>query len=111
MQIGLMIRGAAYQLEVTPRPNGADFAAGREGTVWATFHVDVDRRRPLLLRVGATVWGGARTNLSEDVAWDAKPAPPFAAFVRDRLALACKRGRAEDPDHCRDCPEASHRSQ
>ena len=109
VQVGLLIRSAAYALEVTPRPNGADLAAGREGTVWATFHLDVDPRRPLLLRVGATVWGGARTNFSEELTWDAKPTPGLVAFVRDRLALACKRGRAEDPEHCRACPEASHR--
>lgn len=110
MQIGLHVRAAAYELEVTPRPNGADFAAGREGTVWATFHLDVDPRRPLFLRVGATVWGGARTNLQEDVTWDAKATPAFAAFIKDRLALACKRGRSQDPDHCRHCPEPAHRA-
>lgn len=109
VQLGLLIRSAAYQLEVTPRPNGADLAAGREGTVWATFHVDVDPRRPVFLRVGATVWGGARTNFADDLTWDAKATPRLAAFVKDRLALACKRGRAEDPEHCRDCPEPSHR--
>lgn len=109
VQVGLLIRSSAYALEVTPRANGADLAAGREGTVWATFHLDVEPRRPLFLRVGATVWGGARTNLADDLTWDARPSPALAAFVRDRLALACKRGRAEDPEHCRECPDPTHR--
>ena len=109
LQIGLLVRSAAYDLEVAPRPNGADLAAARDGTVWATFHVDVDRRRPLNLLVGATVWGGARTSLPAEVAWDSPQKDVVSDFVRDRLALACKRGRAENPDHCARCPDPRHR--
>lgn len=109
IQIGLLIRAAGYDVDVTPRPTGADLAAERHGTVWATFHVDVDRKRPLFLRVGATVWGGARVGSGREVPWDEPPAEPVVAFVRDRIALACKKGRQENPDHCRECPDASHR--
>jgi hypothetical protein len=107
--VGRLVRAAGYELEVTPRPNGADLAAGRDGTIWATFHVDIDQRRPLFLRLGATVWGGARTAIGSDVPWDAKPDEPLSAFVRDRLELACKRGRSQNPDHCAECPNPKHR--
>src|SRR5687767_9734316 len=104
-----MVRAAGYALEVAPRPNGVDLAAAREGTVWATFHVDVPKGRPLFLNVGATVWGGARQGHEGEIAWDASPDERLSAFVRDRLALACKKGRAEDPDHCAECPDPTHR--
>ncbi|HLE47625.1 MAG TPA: hypothetical protein VI818_04950 [Candidatus Thermoplasmatota archaeon] len=110
IQIGLLIRAAGYEVDATPRPDGADLAAGRRGTIWATFHVDMDRKRPLFLRVGATVWGGARVPAASDVAFDAEPDVHVKAFVRDRLALACKKGREESPDHCDACPDPTHRA-
>lgn len=109
MRIGLLVRQCGYELEATPRANGADLAAGRDGTVWATFHLDVDRRRPLNLLVGATVWGGARVALEGAVPFAGEPARGLEGFVRDRLALACRKGRAENPDHCAACPDPSHR--
>lgn len=110
LKLGMMIRAAGYELDPSPRKNGADLAAARHGTIWLTFHVDVDPGKPLLLRIGATVWGGARINTGFEVPWDASPDERLIKFARDRLALACKRGREESPDHCEECPEPSHRS-
>ncbi len=109
LKIGMLVRASAYELEVTPRPSGADLAAGREGTIWATFHVDADPKRPLFLRVGATVWGGARRGIGTEVRWDSPAGEQLEAFVRDRLEFACKQGRTQDPEHCAKCPVPSHR--
>lgn len=109
LAIGLLIRHAGYEVDVAPRPGGADLAAAREGTVWATFHLDLDKRKPLNLRVGATVWGGARIACPVEVPYDGAPDPRLEEFVKERLAMACKKGRLENPDHCAECPDASHR--
>ena len=109
IRMGLLVGEAGYDLDATPRPKGADLAARRHGTTWATFHMDVDRARPLLLRIGATVWGGARQDMADDVLWDGPPGEALDRFVRERLAFACKRGRAEDPEHCAECPDLTHR--
>lgn len=108
--LGKLVQEAGYELEVTARKGGADLAASRRSTIWATFHVDVDRARPLFLRVGATVWGGARIATRFDVAWDGPPDPRLRTFAHDRLAMACKKGREESPDHCDACPQPGHAS-
>ena len=111
IKIGLLIRAARYEVDATPRSNGADLAAERHGAIWATFHVDVDREKPRFLRVGATVWGGARVSAGRHVPWDEPADDRVVAFVRERLAVACKKGREANPDHCKDCPDAGHRTQ
>jgi hypothetical protein len=75
--------------------------------VWATFHLGYDRQRPLFVRVGATVWGGARADFPQLLAYDDAAAARdgrLDAFAADRLALACRKGLAEDPGHCDACP-------
>jgi hypothetical protein len=109
LRVGRLVQDFAYQLEVTPRPKGADLAAARDGTVWATFHLDVDPQRPLQLRVGATIWGGARANLDAPVEWTGAPPKALDEFVRQRFDVACRRGREENPDHCAECPIPGHR--
>jgi hypothetical protein len=107
-EIGKLVRAAGYGLEVAPRAKGADLAASRDGTVWATFHLDVDGKHADALHVGATVWGGARSPGPPDLPRRGTLNGRLSAFVRDRLLLACKRGRAENPDHCSTCPDPTH---
>jgi len=114
VRVAMAIRNAGYELEATPRGQGADFGAQRNGTVWATFHLEVDKRRPLFLKLGATVFGGARQEAPGAFPYDEREAyadSRVEAFVRDRLALACRRGLEQDPQHCDACPDGErHRA-
>lgn len=113
LRVGVAVHAAAYELEPAPRKNGADLSALRNGSVWATFHLDVDAKRPLFLRFGATVFGGARQDAAGTFPFHDPEAfrdGRIEAFVGDRLALACRRGLEQDPRHCDACPQGdAHR--
>jgi hypothetical protein len=114
LRVGVAIHAEGYEVEPSPRKNGADFGALRHGSVWATFHLDVDPRRPLFLRLGATVFGGARQDATGTFPYD--DAATYTdgrveRFVSERLALACRRGLEQDPRHCDACPRGErHRA-
>lgn len=113
-RIGLAVRAAGYELEVVPRKEAADLGAARNGVVWATFHLGYEPKRPLFVRIGATVWGGARQDFSEALPYDDPRAAAdgrVEGFVRERLGVACRRGLEQDPGHCDACPQGErHRA-
>lgn len=108
LRLGLLVHACGYEVEPAPRAHGVDFGAVRNGTVWATFHLESDAHDSERLRLGATVFGGARQDAPTPLTPTLVPpetAQRLEAFVRDRLRWACKRGCEQDSKHCADCPD------